>query len=109
MRKLIMMIGVLLMSAMGSVTAQDTSNLDPENTLHLYLKDGMVVIKMFPDQAPNHVRQIKELVREGYYDNKLWHRVISGFMAQTGSPDGTGVGGSNKPNLNAEFNSMSHV
>lgn len=82
---------------------------DPENTLHLYLKDGVVTIQMFPQQAPNHIARIKELVREGYYNGKLWHRVMDGFMAQTGSPRGDGIGGSSKPDLKAEFNSMSHV
>ena len=82
---------------------------DPENTLHLYLKDGVVTIQMFPKQAPNHIARIKELVREGYYNGKLWHRVIAGFMAQTGSPNGDGIGGSSKPDLKAEFNGMSHV
>ena len=82
---------------------------DPENTLHLYLKDGVVTIQMFPQQAPGHIARIKELVREGYYDGKLWHRVMDGFMAQTGSPNGDGIGGSTKPDLKAEFNQMSHV
>ena len=82
---------------------------DPENTLYLYLKDGRVTIQMFPQQAPNHVARIKELVREGYYNGKLWHRVIEGFMAQTGSPNGDGLGGSSKPDLKAEFNAISHV
>lgn len=81
---------------------------DLENTLYMDLKDGRVVIEMMPDVAPNHVARIKELTREGYYNGKLWHRVISGFMAQTGSPNGDGVGGSAKPNLKAEFNNVSH-
>jgi peptidylprolyl isomerase len=82
---------------------------DPENTLHLQLKDGTVTIQMFPNVAPNHVARVKELVREHYYDGKLWHRVMDGFMAQTGSPNGDGIGGSSKPDLKAEFNQMSHV
>lgn len=82
---------------------------DLENTLILTLESGDVRIKLRPDLAPNHVARIKELTREGYYDGKLWHRVIDGFMAQTGSPKGDGIGGSTKPDLKAEFNSMSHV
>lgn len=81
----------------------------PENTLYLDLKDGRVTIEMFEDKAPGHIERIKELVREGYYDGKLWHRVIDGFMAQTGSPNGDGVGGSDKPDLKAEFNDVKHV
>ena len=86
----------------------DAAAMDLENTLYLDLKDGRVTIEMFPDVAPNHVARIKELTREGYYDGKLWHRVIDGFMAQTGSPNGDGVGGSDKENLKAEFNDVRH-
>lgn len=81
---------------------------DLENTLYLDLKDGRVTIEMYPGKAPGHVARIKELVREGYYDGKLWHRVIPGFMAQTGSPNGDGIGGSDKKDLKAEFNDISH-
>lgn len=80
---------------------------DPENSLVLKLKDGDVVIKMFPDVAPNHVARIKELVREGFYNGLKFHRVIEGFMAQTGCPLGTGTGGSGKK-LKAEFNTKEH-
>ena len=90
-------------------TANAVEIKDPENTLFLDLKDGRVTIQMFPQQAPNHVARIKELAREGYYNGKKWHRVIDGFMAQTGSPNGDGIGGSSKPDLKAEFNGMSHV
>ncbi|WP_436641499.1 peptidylprolyl isomerase [Microbaculum sp. FT89] len=76
---------------------------DPENTLILELKDGPVVIKLRPDLAPKHVERIKKLVREGFYDGVVFHRVIDGFMAQTGDPTGTGTGGSNEPDLKAEF------
>ena len=82
--------------------------MDLENTLYLELKDGTVTIEMFPEAAPNHVARIKELTREGYYNGKLWHRVIGGFMAQTGSPKGNGIGGSDKPDLEAEFNDIKH-
>ena len=76
---------------------------DPENTLVLELKDGVVIIELLPDIAPNHVARIKELAREGFYDGIVFHRVIEGFMAQTGDPTGTGAGGSSKPDLRAEF------
>jgi len=77
--------------------------LDPENTLYLDLEQGRVVIQLRPDLAPNHVAQVQKLVRAGFYDGIIFHRVIPGFMAQTGDPTGTGMGGSNEPNLNAEF------
>ena len=76
---------------------------DPENTLLMDLKDGQVVIELRPDLAPRHVERVKELAREGFYDGIVFHRVIEGFMAQGGDPSGTGSGGSNKPNLKAEF------
>jgi len=76
---------------------------DPENTLFLDLKDGRVVIQLRPDLAPNHVARIKKLAREGFYDGIVFHRVIDGFMAQTGDPTGTGRGGSEEPDLKAEF------
>ena len=77
---------------------------DPENALLLKLKDGDVIIEMYPDVAPNHVTRIKQLVRQGYYDGLKFHRVIDGFMAQTGDPLGNGTGGSGVK-LKAEFNS----
>ncbi|WP_373085785.1 peptidylprolyl isomerase [Sneathiella sp.] len=83
-------------------------SLDLENTLYLELKDGRVVIEMRPDLAPNHVARIKELAREGFYDGIVFHRVIDGFMAQTGCPDGNGMGGSGK-NLSAEFSAEPHL
>ncbi|MEP4032311.1 peptidylprolyl isomerase [Roseibium polysiphoniae] len=80
-------------------------SLDPENTLYLDLKDGRVTIKLRPDLAPNHVDRIKKLTREGFYDGIVFHRVIDGFMAQTGDPTGTGMGGSEEPDIKAEFSS----
>ena len=80
---------------------------DAENALLLKLKDGDVVIEMYPDAAPNHVARIKELVRAGFYNGLKFHRVIDGFMAQTGCPYGTGTGGSGKK-LKAEFNTKPH-
>ncbi len=82
--------------------------MDKENTLYLDLKDGRVVIELLPKAAPKHVVRIKELVRQGFYDGIVFHRVIDGFMAQTGDPLGTGMGGSGKK-LAAEFNSEPHV
>lgn len=81
---------------------------DPENTLFLDLKDGRVVIEMRADIAPRHVARIKALVRDGFYDGLLFHRVIDGFMAQTGDPKGDGTGGSGQ-NLEAEFSDVAHV
>ncbi|MGH0003070.1 peptidylprolyl isomerase [Pseudovibrio ascidiaceicola] len=81
---------------------------DPENTLLLETTQGNVVIELRPDLAPNHVARIKELAREGFYDGIVFHRVIDGFMAQTGCPQGTGTGGSGKK-LKAEFNDAKHV
>lgn len=75
---------------------------DPANTLYLDLKDGRVVIEMRPDLAPKHVARIKELANQGFYDGLTFHRVIDGFMAQTGDPKGNGTGGSGV-NLPAEF------
>ena len=83
-----------------------TNAADLENTLYLDLKDGRVVIELLPDVAPGHVERIKELTREGFYDGLVFHRVIDGFMAQTGDPTGTGRGGSDKPDLRAEFNDV---
>ena len=81
---------------------------DPENTLIVELSHGKVVIALKPDRAPNHVARIKELARESFYDGIVFHRVIDGFMAQTGDPTGTGMGGSGK-NLGAEFTPEPHV
>ena len=79
-----------------------------DNTLVLDTTQGRVTIAMRPDLAPSHVARIKELVRQGFYDGIVFHRVIDGFMAQTGCPQGTGTGGSGKK-LKAEFNKEKHV
>ncbi|HSZ11027.1 MAG TPA: peptidylprolyl isomerase [Rhizomicrobium sp.] len=81
---------------------------DPENTIVMELKTGPVVIALRPDLAPNHVARIKELTQSGFYDGIVFHRVIPGFMAQTGDPTGTGSGGSELPNLKSEFSNASH-
>ncbi len=73
------------------------------------LKSGAVKIELRPDLAPNHVARITELTKDGFYDGIVFHRVIPGFMAQTGDPTGTGTGGSKKPNLKAEFSRERHV
>ncbi|MEO1251776.1 MAG: peptidylprolyl isomerase [Pseudomonadota bacterium] len=74
----------------------------------LTLDTGEVTIELFPDKAPAHIERIKELASEGFYDGIVLHRVIDGFMAQMGCPRGDGTGGSDKPDLKAEFNDMSH-
>ncbi|MGL5361267.1 MAG: peptidylprolyl isomerase [Bosea sp. (in: a-proteobacteria)] len=84
-------------------------SLDPENTLVMETTKGKVVIKLRPDLAPGHVERVKLLAREGFYDGIVFHRVIDGFMAQVGCPQGTGTGGSSYPDLKAEFNAEKHV
>lgn len=96
-----LLIGLILIST-------GVKAMDKENTLYLDLDYGRVVIEMRPDVAPKHVARIKELTRQGFYDGIVFHRVIDGFMAQTGDPLGTGMGGSGKK-LPAEFNKEPHV
>jgi len=91
-----------------AVAAAPAPAADPENTLYLDLRYGRVVIELRPDLAPNHVARIKELARQGFYDGIVFHRVIPGFMAQTGDPTGTGSGGSGQK-LKAEFSREPHV
>ena len=100
----------LRLSLLAAVLAFSTSVLAaaPEDTLVITLKDGEVKIALRPDLAPKHVAQIKKLARQGFYDGIVFHRVIDGFMAQTGCPHGTGTGGSGKK-LKAEFNKEPHV
>jgi cyclophilin family peptidyl-prolyl cis-trans isomerase len=81
---------------------------DPENTLVVETTKGRVVVALRPDLAPGHVARVKELVRQSFYDGVVFHRVIEGFMAQTGDPEGTGRGGSGK-RLKAEFSKERHV
>ncbi len=107
MRILSLIAGALMLA--GTAHAADIDIKDPENTLLLELKGGTVVIKMRPDKAPQHVARIKELARKKFYDGIVFHRVIDGFMAQTGDPTGTGTGGSDLPDLAAEFNDLHHV
>ena len=92
----------------GMFMSDSPEAADPGNTLLMDLKDGQVVIEMRPDLAPKHVARIKELVRQGFYDGLVFHRVIGGFMAQGGDPLGTGTGGSGQ-NIPAEFSDEPHV
>jgi peptidylprolyl isomerase len=93
---------VLALFAATGAGAQNTA-LDKENILYIDLKSGRVAIQLRPDLAPNHVARVKKLVREGFYNGIVFHRVIDGFMAQTGDPEGNGTGGSKYPDLKAEF------
>ena len=108
MRFLSMVTGLFMLASVSTAHAATPAS-DPENTLLLELKGGTVVIQLRPDLAPNHVARIKELTRKGFYNGIVFHRVIEGFMAQTGDPTGTGAGGSDLPDLKAEFNSAKHI
>ncbi|PKB25229.1 peptidylprolyl isomerase [Novosphingobium kunmingense] len=95
--------------AMSAVVNMDPA-VDPDNVLALDLSNGgRVLIRLMPSWAPGHVDRVKTLTREGFYNGVVFHRVIDGFMAQTGDPTGTGQGGSKLPDLKAEFNYMPHV
>jgi peptidylprolyl isomerase len=100
---------LLAAAAMMVVATAHAEAADPENTLVLELKDGPVVIELLPAVAPHHVERIKTLARQGFYDGVKFHRVIPGFMAQTGDPTGTGSGGSDLPDLKQEFNKTPHT
>lgn len=117
-KKAFQLASILLVSLglLTSYAAENKENLmteqqkyDPENTLVIELKSGKVFIELFEDKAPEHVERIKSLATEGFYDGIVFHRVIAGFMAQTGDPTGTGMGGSDKPDLKAEFNDTKHI
>jgi peptidylprolyl isomerase len=101
----VMLLAAMIFSAVcaAPVIATAQGNPDPQNTLVIDLKDGQVLIALRPDLAPQHVERIKTLAKQGFYDGLVFHRVIEGFMAQTGDPKGTGAGGSTLPNLPAEF------
>ena len=97
---------ILMLWSFVVMTAATTANaeqMNPADTLYLDLEHGRVTIQMLPERAPAHVERIKTLAREGFYDGVVFHRVIDGFMAQTGDPTGTGTGGSQLPDLPAEF------
>ena len=117
LRNLSLFIATALFSVAPSF-AQETEEAAPapasvpaeENILHLDLSTGgRVTIQLFPAVAPNHVERIKTLARQGFYDGIIFHRVIDGFMAQTGDPTGTGTGGSSLPDLKAEFHRYPHL
>jgi peptidylprolyl isomerase len=96
-------LAVALTSLAGAALAQAPKAGDPANTLVLELKGGKVAIQLRPDLAPKHVERVKQLAKDKFYDGIKWHRVITGFMAQSGDPTGTGTGGSKYGNLPAEF------
>jgi peptidylprolyl isomerase len=108
---LALLLGLFLAgSAVAQTAPPATPAVDPENTLLLDLSSGgRVAIQLRPDVAPNHVARIKELARKGFYNGLTFHRVIEGFMAQGGDPAGDGTGGSQLPDLKAEFNGLPHV
>ncbi len=95
-----MSLALLVLAFAGPADAQAP---DPQNTLVIELKTGRVLIRLRPDLAPKHVERVKRLAGEGFYNNQKFHRVIAGFMAQTGDPTATGNGGSKYPDLAAEF------
>ena len=92
-----------------NLEAKNMTYKNPENTVIMELETGNVVIELRPDLAPNHVERMKTLVKQGFYNGIVFHRVIDGFMAQTGDPTGTGTGGSDLPDLKAEFTATPHI
>ena len=108
LKRIIFAMVAVFLSFTHAMAEEIKTKLDPENTLYLDLKQGRVVIELFPEIAPKHVAHIKELIREGFYDGLTFHRVIPGFMAQGGDPLGNGTGGSDKPDLPAEFSDIPH-
>jgi cyclophilin family peptidyl-prolyl cis-trans isomerase len=101
MKHLVAALAFALAAALPVAAQQGQS--DPQNTIYLDTKDGRITIRLRPDLAPKHVAQIKALTKRGFYDGIVFHRVIDGFMAQTGDPTGTGTGKSDLPNIPAEF------
>ena len=99
----------LIFSAMPHAKAQQNKAQNLENVLYIDLKSGRVIIELLPKIAPAHVERIKTLARQKFYDGIVFHRVIDGFMAQTGDPTGTGMGGSKLPDLRAEFSDEPHI
>ncbi len=97
------LLGALAGTALATAALAATPPADPANQVVMTTKDGKIVIQLRPDLAPNHVKQIETLTKQKFYDGLVFHRVIGGFMAQTGDPTGTGGGGSKLPDLHAEF------
>jgi peptidylprolyl isomerase len=93
----------LALALLAAASVAQAQAPDPQNTLVIELKTGRVLVKLRPDLAPKHVERVKMLAKEGFYNGLKFHRVIEGFMAQTGDPQGTGMGGSKYPDLPAEF------
>jgi peptidylprolyl isomerase len=108
LRKLVAAFAMAALALLAPLPAT-AQKADPANTLVLELKTGKVLIRLRPDLAPQHVERVKKLVNEGFYNGIVFHRVIDGFMAQTGDPTGTGTGGSKYPNLPAEFTNTPFV
>lgn len=101
---------ILILFIMSNSNAQNKwSARNSENYLYIDLQYGRVIVELFPEIAPKHVDRIKTLARQGFYDGVVFHRVIDGFMAQTGDPTGTGTGGSDYPDLRAEFSDEPHI
>ncbi len=111
MKKIFILLAFLTLnfSIMNDSSAQLQKNTNLENILYIDLKYGRVVIEMLPNIASGHVERIKKLARQKFYDGIVFHRVIEGFMAQTGDPTGTGMGGSKLPDLRAEFSDEPHI
>lgn len=103
MKRLLLALSCL--AIMGALATASTSAMaaDKDNLVYLDLKGGRVTIELRPDLAPKHVARFKKLIKQGFYNGLKFHRVITGFMAQTGDPTGTGTGGSDLPDLKAEF------
>jgi peptidylprolyl isomerase len=100
---LIRLVMSLALAALALAAAARAQAPDPQNTLMIETTKGNILIRLRPDLAPKHVAQVKTLAKQGFYNGIIFHRVIAGFMAQTGDPTGTGMGGSKLPNLPAEF------
>lgn len=105
MKKIITFITLILLN----MTNLQAKNIDPKDILIIETKYGKTEFELLPNLAPNHVKRIKTLANEGFYDGVVFHRVIDGFMAQTGDPTGTGTGGSNLPDLKSEFTEEPHL
>lgn len=105
MKRLFAVLALLVVGFLPAMAQQGSS--DVQDTVYLDTRDGRVTIQLRPDLAPKHVAQIKTLVKQGFYDGIVFHRVIDGFMAQTGDPTGTGMGKSHLPNIPAEFSKVS--
>ena len=105
MKKIITLITLILLN----MTNLQAKNIDPKNILVIETKYGKTEFELLPNLAPNHVDRIRTLANEGFYDGIVFHRVISGFMAQTGDPTGTGTGNSHLPDLKSEFSDEPHV